>query len=382
MNNRKNTITKLYTPGPTPIPEQVAIKMNQNIIHHRTPEFKKLFQRLEKKLRYIFQTENNVIVLTSSGSGAMEAAVSNLFNYKNRVLTIEEGKFGQRWGEICEAFRIPVTRHQTEWGKTISPEDLGKILKTEKKYDAVFLTHNETSTGMAINLSVLAEVMQKHSQALIIVDGISSVGALPLRMDEWGLYIVISASQKGFMCPPGLAFVACSKRAEQAIQKSDQCRYYFDLRKAIKSMEDNYTPFTPATTLLTGLDQALEMMYEEGVENIWKRHNRLANAVRKTIISLGLKLFALQPSDALTAVKIPESLKSSTIVQKLKNRGYIIAGGQGTLKDKIIRIAHLGYYEYQEFMNFLGAFEAVLIESGWDCKPGQAVQIFRREFYS
>lgn len=147
-------------------------------------------------------------------------------------------------------------------------------------------------------------------------------------------------------------------------------------------MEDNYTPFTPATTLLTGLDQALEMMYEEGVENIWKRHNRLANAVRKTIISLGLKLFAVQPSDALTAVKIPESLKNSTIVQKLKNRGYIIAGGQGTLKDKIIRIAHLGYYEYQDFLNFLGAFEAVLIESGWDCKPGQAVQIFRREFYS
>ncbi len=382
MNKSKILITKLFTPGPTPIPEQVIIKMNQKIIHHRTPEFKKLFHRIEKKLRHIFQTDSNVLILTCSGSGAMEAAVSNLFNDKNRVLTIEEGKFGQRWGEICEAFRIPVTRHQIEWGKNLSPGGLEKILQTDEEYDAVFLTHNETSTGMAINLPGLAEVIQKHSQALIIVDGISSVGAIPLKMDEWGLDIVISASQKGFMCPPGLAFIACSERAVHAIQKTDQCRYYFDLRKAIKALEENYTPFTPATTLLTGLDQALEMMYEEGVENIWKRHNRLANAVRKTIRSLGLKLLAVQPSDSLTAVQIPESLKNKTIIQKLKNRGYIIAGGQGNLKDKIIRISHLGYYEFQDFLNFLSIFEAVLIESGWDCKPGQAISKFREEFYS
>lgn len=368
---------KLFTPGPTPIPERVQAKMTQPIVHHRTDEFKILLNRIEKKLQTVFCTKNPVYILTSSGSGAMEAAVINLFRKGDKAMTIETGKFGQRWGELCLANGIPVVRNQIEWGTTPQPEEIKTWLTPGGDFKAVFLTHSETSTGAAIPLQEIAKVIKKNSSALIVVDGISSVGALPLKMDDWELDLVVSASQKGFMCPPGLAFVACSEKAQSAIHNSDLPRYYFDLRKYAQALASDFTPFTPATTLLSVLDEALTMMNEEGLHSIWQRHQKLATGTRAAIKALGLELLAKNPSNALTAVKIPKALREKNILQLLAEQGFIVAGGQGKLKGHIFRISHLGYYDEHDMIAMIRALETVLSGTGWEFTPGAGVSAFK-----
>ncbi len=370
--------TRLFTPGPTPVPERVALRMAEPIIHHRTKDFRELLERVERRLRLVFQTEQEVYILTASGTGAMEAAVANLFCQGERALTIEAGKFGERWGELCEAYGVPVQRHGLEWGRAIQPEEIEVLLQGDSDYKAVFLTHSETSSGVAIDLPRIAEAIRRHSDALIVVDGITAVGAMPLKMDEWGIDVVVSGSQKGFMCPPGLAFIACSARAREAIENADRPRYYFDLRKASKSLVEQNTPFTPAITLLIGLDEALAMIEKEGLERVWQRHARLAAGTRAAVKSLGLQLLADQPSNALTAVIIPDPLLHKDIVGQMKKRGFIVAGGQGKLKGKIFRISHLGYYDEEEMLTVLSVLEDVLLDSGWEFAPGTGVAAFRR----
>ncbi|HDL18825.1 MAG TPA: alanine--glyoxylate aminotransferase family protein [Bacteroidetes bacterium] len=368
---------KLFTPGPTPIPERVLAKMSEPIFHHRTDEFKILLNRIEKKLQTVFCTKNPVYILTSSGSGAMEAAVVNLFRKGDKALTIETGKFGQRWGELCLANGIPVVRHQIEWGATPQPDEVKTWLTADGDFKAVFLTHSETSTGAALPLQEIAKVIKKNSSALIIVDGITSVSALPLKMDDWELDLVISASQKGFMCPPGLAFVACSEKAQTAINNSDLPRYYFDLRKYAQALESDFTPFTPATTLLSVLDEALTMMTEEGLHSIWQRHQKLATGTRAAMRALGLELLAKNPSNALTAVKIPKALREKNILQLLAEQGFIVAGGQCKLKDQILRISHLGYYNENDIIALIRALEDVLSRSGWEYPHHAGVTAFK-----
>ncbi len=370
---------KLFTPGPTQVPERVRLRLAQPLIYHRSPEFRQILQRVEKNLQYIFQTEQNVYVLTSSGTAAMEAVIANLLSSDDQALVIEAGKFGARWSELCMAYGVPVTSHKLPWGRALQPDELVGLLQAKNDFRAVFLTHCETSTGVAIDLPVLAKVIHQYSAALVIVDGISSVGALPLKMREWGLDAVVSAAQKGFMCPPGLSFVACSPRAEQAMIATNRPRYYFDLRKARQALEHNDTPFTPAISLLLGLDEALQMMCTEGLERIWQRHHRLAQATRATMIGLNLQLFAEQPADVVTVVRLPAALQDKDLIGQLKNRGFIIAGGQGKLKGQIFRIAHLGACDEQDLAELIAALATVLRESGWACQPDAVVSTFRQQ---
>jgi len=368
---------RLFTPGPTPVPAGVALRMARPIIHHRTAEFRQLLERVEDRLRTVFQTREDVFVLAASGTGAMEAAVANVLHRSARVLTVEAGKFGERWGELCEAYGVAVDHKKLEWGKVLTPELMEHFLQENADYDAVFLTHSETSTGVAIDLEAIARVIRQRSRALIVADGITAVGAIPVKMDEWGVDVVVSGSQKGFMCPPGLSFIACSRRAWQAVEAGDLPRYYFDLRKAKKSLADQNTPFTPAISLLVGLDEALAMIEQEGIEQVWRRHARLARGTREAVKALNLPLLAERPSDALTAVVIPDELRDQDIVGRLKKRGFVVAGGQGKLKGKIFRISHLGYYDEEEMLTVLSALEDTLREVGWPVAPGTAVKVFR-----
>jgi aspartate aminotransferase-like enzyme len=351
--------------------------MAQPILHHRTPEFRSVLARVEENLKYVFQTSGEVFILAASGTGAMEAAVASILQGRAPVLTVEGGKFGERWGELCEAYGAEAVRHKVEWGHGIRPEEMEALLEERDDYQAIFLTHSETSTGTALNLQQIAHIIRKRSQALIVVDGITSVGALPLYMDDWGVDMVVAGSQKGFMCPPGLSFVACGERALQAIAAGDRPRYYFDLRRAHSAMKKTDTPFTPAVTLILGVDEALQMIREEGLENVWARHRRLASATRAAIGALGLPLFSDAPSDSVTAVRIPEELRDRDLVGKIKARGCIVAGGQAHLKGKIFRIAHLGYFDEGDMLVILGALEEALAECGWDVRPGAALQVFQ-----
>ncbi len=365
--------TRLFTPGPTPVPEKVTNRMANPILHHRTKEFSDIFVEASKILRELFRTKEDVYILASSGTGAMEAAVVNHLNLGDEVLTIEGGKFGERWGELCGAYGVQATRVAVPWGKAFTADEMRAELQKKSDYKAVLLTHSETSTGVAVDLEKIARVIRENSNALIIVDGITSVGAMPLKMDEWGVDVVVTGSQKGLMLPPGLAFIASSQRAWKAVEASTQPRYYFDLRKARKSLAAQTTPFTPAVTLVVGLLEALKMIRAEGVEAVWKRHAILAESTRRAIQALGLKLLADSPSNAVTAVKIPESLQKKGIDACLKDKGIIAAGGQGKLKGKIFRISHLGYYDVQDMLAAISILEEVLLDVGWPIKGGEGV---------
>lgn len=371
---------RLFTPGPTPVPEKVMTRMADPILHHRTKEFSNIFTEVSEILKDLFQTKEDVIILTSSGTGAMEAAVANHLNPGDEVLTIEGGKFGERWGELCEAYGVKAVRKAVPWGKAFTPDEMRETLEKKSDYKAVLLTHSETSTGAAIDLRKISEVIHAKSDALIIVDGITSIGAMPLKMDAWGLDVVITGSQKGLMIPPGLAFIALSRRALNAMEACRQPRYYFDLRKAVKSLQSRTTPFTPAVTLITGLLEALRMIQTEGLENVWKRHAILADSTRKAVRALGLELLADSPSNALTAVKIPELLLSAGIDGRMKAKGVIVAGGQSKLKGKIFRISHLGYYDIQDMFAAIGTLEEVLQEENWNFEPGTGVKVLQTNY--
>jgi len=361
---------KLLTPGPTLISDNVIAKMARPMIHHRTKEFRELFGRVQAGLKEIFQTKEDVIVLTSSGTGAMEAAITNLFKKGDKALTIEMGKFSERWGELCEAFEIPVSRHRLEWGRSCSPIELENLLKQSSDYKAICVTHCETSTAAIVDLEAVAKVIHEHSDALIVVDGIASVGVIPLLMDSWGLDVVISASQKAFGCPAGLAFIACSKRAWKAVESGNRHRFYFDLRKAKDSHASSDTPFTPAISLFFGLEEALQTMVSEGIQTIWSKHKTLASAFRAAVIQLGFELLADIPSDSVTAIKIPDSLKEDNLKERLKEKGFAVVGGQGKLKGEILRISHMGDVDADDLSGFLNSIEEILIERGWKVQKG------------
>jgi len=354
--------------------------MASPILHHRTKEFSDIFVEASEILRELFRTKEDVYILASSGTGAMEAAVVNHLNPGDEVLTIEGGKFGERWGELCEAYGVHATRVAVPWGRAFTADQMRVELKKKSDYKAVLLTHSETSTGVAIDLEKIARVVRENSDALIIVDGITSVGAMPLKMDDWGVDVVVTGSQKGLMLPPGLAFIASSQRAWKAVETSTQPRYYFDLRKARKSLKAQTTPFTPAVTLVVGLLEALKMIQAEGVEAVWKRHAILAESTRQAIQMLGLKLLADSPSNAVTAVKIPESLQQAGIDTRLKEKGMIAAGGQGKLKGKIFRISHLGYYDVQDMLAAISILEEVLLDVDWPIKGGEGVLTLQKTY--
>ncbi|MCX6179910.1 MAG: alanine--glyoxylate aminotransferase family protein [Chlorobiales bacterium] len=373
---------RLFTPGPTPVPENVMLRMAAPIIHHRNPEFMEILTRVHEDLKYLFRTTQPVVVLSCSGTGGMESAISSIFKQGDKVITINAGKFGERWGELVRIFTGNCVEEKVEWGTAIQSERLLELLKEHPDAKGVCLTHSETSTGTAADIKTLSALIREHSEALVLVDGITAVGAHEFHFDDWGVDICITGSQKGLMMPPGLALVAISERAQDIINaQSGKTQYYLSLKKALKAHAGDDTPFTPAVSLVIGLDEALQMIKAEGIENIWQRHESLASACRQGCNALGMKLFSNSPSFAVTPVWLPEGVKWSAFNKALKiNNGITVAAGQDEYKDRIFRIAHLGYYDELDMLTVIGGLERALKEINFDFEIGVGVSAVQKAF--
>jgi aspartate aminotransferase-like enzyme len=355
---------RLFTPGPTPVPESVMLRMAEPIIHHRHPEFNAIFTRVNENLRYLFQTQQPVLTLASSGTGGVESTFVSLFSPGDTVIAVNGGKFGERW----------VKMPRTEWGKVPTADQIVTALRAHSTAKAVYLVHSETSTGTATDVKTLARVIRENSDALVCIDGITAIGAHELRFDEWGIDVCVTGSQKGLMIPPGLAFVAVSSRAIAAMETSKLPKFYFDLRKALKAYEKNDTPWTPAISLVIGVDAALQMIRAEGVENIWRRHERLAMALRTGIQAIGLRLFSDSPSFAVTPVWMPDGVEWKKFNSTMKEKyGITIAGGQDEFAGRIFRVAHLGYYDELDMITMLSALEMALLSCGYHFEIGKGI---------
>jgi serine---pyruvate transaminase len=355
---------RLFTPGPVEVPPQVLLAMAAPILHHRTAEFEALFTRCLDRLRPVFGTASPVMGLAASGSGAMEAVAVGLARRGETALVVEAGRFGERWSAILRAYGVPVTTLPVEWGQAPKPEALAAALAAHREARVVFLTHSETSTGVLMDLEALARVAREHG-AMLAVDCITSAVAHSIRMDAWGVDAVVAGSQKGFMLPPGLAFVALSERARERVATTDLPRFYFDLAAAASSQAKRTTPFTPAVSLFVGLDAALGMLEAEGLENAIARHAALGAAARAGVQALGLEIFPARPSNVLTVFRTSPGTDGDLVRKDLERRfGVKIAGGQGRLKGQILRLGHLGYYDATDLFGALSALERVLIDAG------------------
>ena len=374
---------RLFTPGPTPVPERVMLRMAEPIIHHRSPEFRELFTRVNTDLQYLFQTSQPVLTLTCSGTGGMESSFVSLFSPGDTIISVNGGKFGERWVKMPAQFGLNVAELKLKWGDAPTPEQIQAQLEKHPDAKAVYLTHSETSTGAATDIRTLASVIRKKSSALVCVDAITAVGAHELRFDEWGIDVCVTGSQKGLMIPPGLAFVALSDRAIAMLDTSTLPKFYFDLSEALKAYKENDTPWTPAASLIIGLESALTMIREEGIENIWARHKNLALACRAGIQALGLELFSHYPSFTVTPVWLPANVDWKKFNGELKNTyGVTVAGGQGEYKRKIFRISHLGYYDDFDIIVCIAALERALHACGWKFEPGAGVKAVQQFFMS
>ncbi len=363
----------LFTPGPTPIPPEALLAMAQPIDYHRSEDTVALIKDVLEKLKHVFQTENDILFLTSSGTGAMEGAVANLLCRDDKVLVIRSGKFGERWSEICKAYGVQVIPIDVGWGDSVATEVVEAQLTANSNIKAVFSTLCETSTGALHDIETLAGLTQS-SPTLLVVDAVSALGADDLQMDNWGVDVVVSCSQKGLMTPPGLAFAALNHRAWKAIDSSDLPKYYFDFRKAHQRGLEGSVPYTPAVTLLTALQCALNRICTEGIRNTISRHSRMAMATRSAIKAIGLQLFATSPANTLTSIRLPKEIDGKAFIKLMREKhGITYAGGQGELGGKIVRIAHLGWMNENDVIVAISAFERALVEIGYDAKVGSGV---------
>lgn len=366
----------LFSPGPTMLPPEVLLKMAEPIMHHREPEFEKIYEEIREGLKYLFQTKNEVLVFTSSGTGAMEGAVSNLLSRGDKALVVRGGKFGERWGEICKAYGIEFIPIDVEWGRPVDPELIQKALASDPAIRAVYTQASETSTGVRHPIREIAEIVKGDEDRVIVVDAITGIGVFDLPMDAWSIDVLVSGSQKALMLPPGLAFVALSDKAWRMVERSDLPKYYFDFKKELKSTKKNQSSYTPAISLFVGLRESLRMIREEGLETLFRRHAKLARATREAVKALGLELYAPEsPSDAVTAVKIPEGIDGERLKDLFFERfGITVAEGQDRAKGKIIRIAHLGYYDRLDMVMVIAALEMLLKEMGHRFELGAGVK--------
>jgi serine---pyruvate transaminase len=357
----------LMTPGPTPVPPAVLAAMAQPVVHHRSPEFTPIFERTLMRLRQVFRTDCDVLMFTSSGTGAMESAVANLVAPGDRVVVVSAGSFGKRWTALTKAYGADVDELEYEWGQTPDPADLrGRAAKV------VFLTHSETSTGVVADIRALAAVA-KENGSLVVVDAVSSLGAVPLETDEWNLDVVLSGSQKALMAPPGVSFASVSQAAYDA--RSTSPRFYFDWERIRAAQAKLDAAYTPAVSVITALDVALGILLDEGLEAAFERHVRLGRACRAGAKAMGLELFSPDEDSAavVTAIRPPEGVDGTDVVKALlHDHGITIANGQGPLKGQIFRIGHIGYFDVFDITTALAAVELVLAELGADVERGVA----------
>jgi serine---pyruvate transaminase len=369
---------RIFAPGPTPVPESVLSLLAHSPLHHRTKEFISILARTKENLSFLFQTRQPSYLFNSSGTGAMEAAIVNLFSPGDEVTVINGGKFGERWGQLAERYDLRVHQMKVEWGYAAKPEELAKHLKAHPKTQGVLFQGSETSTAVYHPVEQLAKVTHENSDALVIVDAITTLGVSSLPMDEWGLDVVVSGSQKALMLPPGLAFLAMSERAAEQRKKAtlkSLKRFYFDLDSEDEAAVEGETPWTPAVSLVVALDGVLQKFKSVGLEPVFRHHTRLAGAMRAGVQGMGLELFAKEsPSTALTAVHAPKGVEGKQIISHLRDRYSItVAGGQDQWKGKIFRLAHLGYYDDLDVLTILSAVELTLKTLGVNCELGRGV---------
>jgi len=369
----------LLAPGPTPIPPEVLQALSRPILHHRTPDFEALFDRVRRGLAELLETRSEVLVLAASGTGAMEAAVVNLCSPGDLAIVVRCGKFGERWAEIARAFGVGVHALDAPYGETVAPERVAEALRAHPGARAVFATQSETSTGVLEDIEAYG-ALTRVTDTLLVVDTVSSLGAVPCPMDAWGVDVVVAGSQKGLMCPPGLAFIALNERGWQATARATCPRFYWDLATERKWQAKRQAQFTPAVSLLMGLDVAIGLMKAEGLPQVYRRHERLARAMRAGAEALGLALFPrAAPSPAVTAIVAPPGVDGEAVVRAYgEEHNITIAGGQGEMKGKIFRLAHLGYVDESDVLVGLAALERVVARLGVPVELGTAVGAAQR----
>ncbi|MCK9555803.1 alanine--glyoxylate aminotransferase family protein [bacterium] len=364
----------LLAPGPSQVPPETLLEMAKPVFHHRTKRFQNIFAEVQEGLKYVFQTKNPVLVFASSGTGAMEGAVSSVLSPGDKAISVVGGKFGERWSKLCKAFGVQSIDINVEWGKTVDPAILKKELENNADVKAVYVTLVETSTGTLADIKKIGEVVDK-TDAVLVVDAISGLGADMLMTDEWNVDITISGSQKALMLPPGLAFASVSEKAMKLINEAKNSSFYFSFKKAKASLDKNDTAYTPAVTLIIGLKKSLDMIKEETIEKVWKRHEDNAAAMRQAVKAIGLKLYSRNPANAVTAVWIPEDVDGSAFVKKIRDEyGVTMAGGQGDLKGRIFRVAQMGYANQFDTVVAASSVEMVLSELGYKFEHGAATK--------
>lgn len=372
---------RLFTPGPSPVPEETLLELAKPVGYHRSAEAKAILCEVSELLKYVFQTKSRVLTLTSSGTGGMEAAVVNVLAPGEKAIVCTAGKWGERFKQLLGVYQAETIVLEAPYGNAVTPEQLDKALKQHPDTKAVFAQLSETSTGIGHDIEAFGKLVAA-TDAVFVVDGISGLAAMECRTDDWHLDIVVTGSQKAFMMPPGLAYVSVSDKAWAKIDATLIRSYYFDLRKYRSTLDEGPdTPFTPANTLIKAQLVSLKMIREEGIEQLWARHACIAHACRSAMLAMGLELFPERPNNALTVVKVPHGIDGPAILKKLeKQHGYKLADGQGSMKGTIWRLAHMGYTDSFEVIGAIAALELVLIEAGFKIEPGVGVAAFQKAF--
>jgi aspartate aminotransferase-like enzyme len=367
---------RIFAPGPTPVPEEVLSVMAKSPLHHRTKEFIAILDRVKAGLSFVFQTKQPSYVLSASGTGAMEACVVNLFSTNDKVLVINGGKFGERWLKLAKNYGLNVNELKVEWGNAAKPADVAAFLEKNPDTRGVLFQASETSTGVYHPVKEIADIVKQKSDALVVVDAITALGVSNLPMDAWGLDAVVSGSQKAFMLPPGLAFLSFSEKANAARKNSNLKKFYYNLDAEDKAALGGETAWTPAVSLVCGLDLVLQRMQKNGLEPIFQYHEKLATATREAALAMNLELFAKEsPSNALTAILVPKTIpEGKKIISHLRDKyGITIAGGQDAWAGKMFRVAHLGYFDELDMLTMFSALEMTLQKLGHNLEPGKGV---------
>jgi serine---pyruvate transaminase len=372
---------RLLTPGPTPVPEEALLELAKPVFYHRSPEFRQILAEVEEDLKYVFCTRNPVVPLTSSGTGGMEASLVSAVPPGSKVICLISGRWGERWRSLCKAHGYRDISITVPYGKAVDPAQLDQALAEHPDAAAVCATLSETATGVANDIQSFGKRIAKTSTVLL-VDAISGLGTMECRTDDWHIDLCVTGSQKALMMPPGLAFVSVSDKALKAMEQNTQARvFYFDLRKGVAKLRENDTPWTSANTMIRALRVSLKRIRAEGIENVWARHALMAEAARAGMQAANLELFADRPTSGLTVARVPAGIDGLELLKKLeKQYGLKYAGGQDTLKGKIIRLSHMGYSDPFDVLAALSGLELVLLEMGHPVEPGSAVAAAQRVF--
>jgi len=378
MNTNKKF--RLFTAGPVSVSPEVLNEICQPLLYHRDAEFLSIFREVIAGIQFVLQTKNDICLLTASGTGGMDAIVVNLFSPGDHVLVVEQGKFSARWSEICKAYGLKIKSFLLPWGNSVEGDQIKNILQLEPDIKAVLLTHCETSTGAINDIAAISREIRDISDVLIIVDAISTIGAVPFKMDEWKIDVTVFSSNKGLKTPPGAAFIALNDKAWAFVKTANLPKYYFDFKKYQRAIQNGIgTPFTPPVSLIRGIHKAILSIKKLGLQKFWENHRKMALAFRSAIQSMGLEIFPANPSDSITVIKIPSELNVDLIKFLLKEKyQMIVSGGQGQLKDNVIRIGHLGEMTHTDLKDFLLALEQILIELGWNITAGNGIKVYDR----